>query len=49
MYFEELRFGFRVDIALGHEAIVYEWVQQICELRLHRYFARKAMKLEGLQ
>lgn len=49
VYFEELRFGFRVDIAPAHEEIVYEWVQQICALRLHRYFARKAMKLEALQ
>lgn len=39
-------FQFNISIDSQYENIVFEWVQQICEFRLHRYFAKKAEKLD---
>lgn len=43
-YFKDKQFGFHVEIDASYEEIVYDWVQQICDFRLNRYFARKAAK-----
>lgn len=44
-YFEDKKFGFNVEIEQDYEEIIFDWVQQICEFRLNRYFARKTKKL----
>ena len=43
--FEDGIFGFNFDFDRRFDRIMYEWVNEICEYRLHRYFAKKAEKL----
>ena len=40
--FEDKQFKFNVEIDAAYESVIYDWVYQICEFRLHRYFAKKA-------
>lgn len=44
LYFEDGTFGFNVEIEPDMQEMIYEWVKEICEFRLNRYFARKAEK-----
>ncbi|MER2192202.1 MAG: DEAD/DEAH box helicase family protein [Solibacillus sp.] len=44
-YFMDGKFGFNVEIEPAHAAVLHEWVSEICEFRLHRYFARKAERV----
>lgn len=34
-------FAPQLDVAKEHERILFEWVREICEYRLHSYFERK--------
>lgn len=43
--FNNEAFQFNIDIDPSYENIIFNWVQQICTFRLHRYFAKKAEKL----
>lgn len=40
--FEDGEFGFAVDIENDMQLVVFNWVKEICEYRLHRYFTRKS-------
>lgn len=43
--FDDTTFQFNIAIDPAYEEIIYGWVKEICEFRLHRYFSRKAEKL----
>jgi len=45
--FVEKQFKFEIEVPLEMEAILFNWVEEICNYRLHRYFERKAQKLEN--
>lgn len=47
--FENKSFWFDVEIDEKYQEIVFDWVNQICDFRLNRYFARKAQKLGEMQ
>lgn len=38
-------FRFNIDVPKDMEEILFHWVEEICNYRLHRYFERKAKKL----
>lgn len=39
--FEEGLFSFNIEIELSHKTIIYQWLHEICQYLLHRYFAKK--------
>ena len=43
--FTDGEFAFAVDIDPRFTHIVYSWINEICTFRLHRYFAKKAERL----
>lgn len=43
--FEDGEFGFAVDIEHKVQQVMFNWVREICEYRLHRYFARKSERI----
>ena len=43
--FTDGEFAFSVDIDPRFTRIVYGWINEICTFRLHRYFAKKAERL----
>ena len=43
--FSDGEFTFEVDIDPRFTHIVYSWINEICTFRLHRYFAKKAERL----
>ena len=40
--FEGDVFGMQIEIEKQHEEVLFEWVREICEYRLHWYFERKS-------
>ena len=40
--FEGDVFGMQIEIEKQHEDVLFEWVREICEYRLHWYFERKS-------
>jgi len=45
--FADKKFQFNIDIPQQMEPILFSWVNEICNYRLHRYFEKKAKKLEA--
>lgn len=45
--FSNREFRFNIDVPSDMETILFNWVEEICNYRLHRYFERKARKLEN--
>ncbi len=43
--FVDGEFGFAVDIQDDMQQAVFDWVREICDYRLHRYFARKSERV----
>lgn len=43
--FQDGEFGFDVDIDGDMQQVVFDWVREICEYRLHRYFVRKSERI----
>lgn len=43
--FQDGEFGFDVDIDGDMQQVVFDWVREICEYRLHRYFVRKSERV----
>lgn len=43
--FQDGEFGFDVDIDGDIKLVVFDWVREICEYRLHRYFVRKSERV----
>lgn len=43
--FENEVFSFNFDVDLRYNRILFGWINEICVYRLHRYFAKKAEKL----
>ncbi|MDW0114360.1 hypothetical protein QT711_14275 [Sporosarcina saromensis] len=41
IWFEDGVFVPQLDVAKEHERILFEWVKEICQYRLHWYFERK--------
>lgn len=41
--FDGTTFSFTSTIATEHQAVLYDWVQQICAFRLHTYFEKKSI------
>jgi len=41
LYFEDGKFSFNIEIEPEMQEMIYDWVKEICEFRLNRYFARK--------
>ncbi len=46
--FDSERFKVDVNIEEREKEIIFEWTKEICKYRLHRYFERKAEKIEQL-
>ena len=46
--FANKQFKFEIEVSSEMEAILFNWVEEICNYRLHRYFERKTRKLENL-
>ena len=44
LYFEDGKFSFNIEIEPEMQEMIYDWVKEICEFRLNRYFARKEEK-----
>lgn len=44
--FQNDEFSFTITIPKEMQDIIFNWVEQICEYRLHRYFERKAKKIQ---
>lgn len=45
--FKDKQFQFEIEVPLEMESILFHWVEEICDYRLHRYFERKAKNLEN--
>ncbi|WAA13355.1 DEAD/DEAH box helicase family protein [Fervidibacillus halotolerans] len=45
--FENKQFQFEIEVPSSMEETLFQWVNEICEYRLHRYFERKAKKLKN--
>lgn len=45
--FSDGLFKFEIDVPRQMEEILFQWVDEICNFRLRRYFERKAKKLEN--
>lgn len=45
--FSSNQFQFEIDVPSEMEAILFNWVEEICNYRLHRYFERKAQKFDN--
>ncbi|KGR78963.1 DEAD/DEAH box helicase family protein [Ureibacillus manganicus] len=45
--FRNKEFAFEIEVPTEMESILFHWVTEICDYRLHRYFERKARKLEN--
>lgn len=41
LVFEDGVFGLQIDVEKKHEVVLFGWVREICEYRLHWYFERK--------
>lgn len=45
--FANKQFQFEIEVPSEMESILFNWVEEICNYRLHRYFERKARKLNN--
>ncbi len=43
--FRDGEFSFAVDIEEDMQRVVFDWVREVCEYRLHRYFVRKSERI----
>lgn len=43
--FTDKQFGFEINVPTEMEDILYQWIVEICDYRLHRYFERKAQNI----
>ncbi|RUL51325.1 DEAD/DEAH box helicase family protein [Lysinibacillus antri] len=44
--FTDKQFKFEIEVPYNMEEKLFVWVNEICKYRLHKYFERKALKLE---
>lgn len=43
--FDDGVFSPQIDMEKEHEVVLFDWVKEICEYRLHWYFEKKSEKL----